>query len=268
MLFQQPAESSYDLRFSMFGFPTRIAWTFWLVAALLGYDLARFVDSIADRQFAAGSPGTLPLLLIWAGCIAVSILIHELGHTLAFRRFGVDSSILLYHFGGLAIPLGARHPGRSAGRMSHGEELIVAAAGPAFQIGSAALLCVLVWAAGYRVTAFMFMPGPLAGIGERFGDLEFEHAATFALVNFYVLPSILWGLLNLVPVLPLDGGRIAQSFILIGGGDPLQAKWLGVITAAVIALYSFQVGQLFLGIFFIWMGIDNYQSIQSGTRWR
>jgi len=264
MFFQQPGESPYDLRFSFFGFQTRIAWTFWLIAVVLGYDLARFVD----RSFGPASPGVLPLLGIWAGCIMISILIHELGHTIAFRLYGIESTILLYHFGGLAIPVGSRVGGRSIGRMTSVEELVVAAAGPFFQIGSAVLLTLLVWTLGYRVSAYEFMPGPLAAIGSSLGGQQLDGASAFAVVNFYVLPSILWGLLNLIPVLPLDGGRIAQSLIMINGGDSNQARWLGVIAAALVGYYAFTSGQTFLGVFFIWMGIENYQAIQAGNHWR
>lgn len=264
MLFQQPGESPYDLRFSCLGFPTRISWSFWLIAVVLGYDLARLVD----RLFGAGSPGVLPLLMIWSACILASILIHELGHTIAFRRYGIDSSILLYHFGGLAIPYGTRRSGGRNSRLNHRQELIIAAAGPAFQIGSAALVTLAVWWAGYRVSAYGLMPGPLAQLGERLAGVELDGAALFAIVNFFVLPSIMWGLMNLIPVLPLDGGRIAQSLIGISGGNPLQAYWLGVVASAVVAVYAFQSGQSFLGIFFVWMGIDNYQAAQSGGGWR
>ncbi len=263
MMLQQPGESPYDLRFNLLGFSVRIAWTFWLAAVVLGYDLARSID----RLFGETSPGVLPLLLIWAACIMVSILIHELGHTLAFRWYGIDSSILLYHFGGLAIPSGAWW-GSRAPRLRSGEDLVVAAAGPVFQIGSALLLTLGVWAMGYRVSAFLFMPGPIARWGATMEGDEIDGAAAFALVNFYVLPSIMWGLLNLLPVLPLDGGRIAQSLVAISGGDPRQALWLGVIASALIAIYAFQSGQVFLAILFVWLGIDNYQAANPGSSWR
>lgn len=264
MFMQQPGESPYDLRFQFAGFYTRISWTFWLMAIVLGYELARLVDA----SFVGSSPGVLPLLAIWALCIMTSILIHELGHTIAFRYFGIESSILLYHFGGLAIPSGARLGGRSWGQLSSKEDLIVAAAGPAFQIGSAILLTLLVAALGYRVDMLAWLPGPLAGVAGALDGQSIDTAAPFALVNFYVMPSIFWGLLNLLPVLPLDGGRIAQALIMMNRGNLNQARYLSVVVAAVVALYAFQSGQMFLGIFFIWMGIDNYQAIYPGSNWR
>lgn len=264
MFMQQPGESPYDLRFNFAGFQTRISWTFWVMAVVLGYDLARLVDSV----FVGVSPGVLPLLVIWAVCILVSILVHELGHTVAFRWYGIESSILLYHFGGLAIPSGARIGGRSFDRLSSKEDLIIAAAGPAFQICSAILLTFLVAAFGYRVDMLAWLPGPLADLAGRIEGKTIDSAATFALVNFYVMPSIFWGLLNLLPVLPLDGGRIAQALIMINGGELHQARYLSVIISVFVALYAFQSDQMFLGIFFIWMGIDNYQAINPGSNWR
>ncbi|MGV3484820.1 MAG: peptidase, partial [Planctomycetaceae bacterium] len=90
MLLQQPAESPYDLQFNLAGFPTRISWTFWLVALILGYELSRFVDG----QYAATgtSPGAFALLLVWVACMAVSILVHELGHYFACRHHHIRSS--------------------------------------------------------------------------------------------------------------------------------------------------------------------------------
>ena len=76
MLLQAPDESPYDIRFDLFGFSTRISWTFWLTAAVLGYSLCQFTD----MSFAPNSPGAFALLFIWAGCMGLSILIHELGH--------------------------------------------------------------------------------------------------------------------------------------------------------------------------------------------
>ena len=59
-----------------------------------------------------------------------SILIHELGHALAYARFGQPARVVLYHFGGLAIP-------ESWGRRRHlppAERFIVSAAGPLAQL--------------------------------------------------------------------------------------------------------------------------------------
>lgn len=264
MFLQQPAESPYDIRFSLMGFSTRISWSFWIVAVVLGYDLAQYIDS----AFADTSPGAFALLLIWVGCMAASILVHELGHAVAFRRYGIESSIVLYYLGGLAIPVTSFRGSRSFRSVGSREDLIIAAAGPAFQIGSAIVVVLIAWLADYRVSLLLeLIPNQFVNLRQTLGGQQFDNATTFALVNFYVWPSVLWGLLNLVPVLPLDGGRIAKAIIEMQGGASVTAMWLSVITAALLALYGFNNDQLFLGIFFASLAINNYQAIQPGNPW-
>jgi stage IV sporulation protein FB len=263
MLLQQPPESPYDIRFGLLGFSTRISWTFWLVAVVLGYELSQGIDA----RFGDDSPGSIVFLLIWCAAMAVSIIVHELGHALAFRRYGIESSMVLYYLGGLAIPHSTFRGSRSFRSVGSREELIIAAAGPAFQIGSAILVVLAAWLAGYQVLFLRMLPGPLADVAQYVRGNEFENAASFAFVNFYVWPSVLWGLLNLVPVLPLDGGRIAKSIIEMQGGNVTTAVWISVITAALIAYYGFTNDNIFLGLFFASLAINNYQSIQPSNPW-
>src|SRR5207253_5525130 len=64
----------------------------------------------------------LEYLAIWVACVFVSILVHEMGHVIAARAFGVWGQIVLYGFGGLAIP---------AGQMRHRwQHILVCLAGP------------------------------------------------------------------------------------------------------------------------------------------
>ena len=104
----EPDRTPYDLRFRFLGFPVRVHPWFWIATLLLNGD------------------GLLRLgpeyLLIWIVVVFVSILVHELGHALAFRRFGADADIVLYAFGGLAIPTNS-----IAGR---GRRILVSLAGP------------------------------------------------------------------------------------------------------------------------------------------
>lgn len=265
MLLQEPTESPYDMRLNLFGFPVRISWTFWLGAVVFGYGL---VDGF-DRMLGPSSPGRAPLLLLWALCMLASILIHELGHALAFRMYGIHSSIVLYHFGGLAIPIGSSMVGRSAGRLGNWGDLVVAAAGPAIQLVSAGLVIAAVKIAGYQVAIFEWMP---AGLHRTPGMLEgnaIDSAGLFAMVSFYIFPSVVWALLNLIPVWPLDGGRIARSLVMMGGGDSSQAIWISLVAAGGMAVYGFRNGNTFLGILFLSLAISNFQMLQhSGNSWR
>ena len=260
MLLQAPQESPYDLRFSFWGFPVRVSWSFWLGALVFGYGL---VDSF-DYGLQQASPGRAPLLLLWGLCMLVSILIHELGHAVAFRAYGIRSSIVLYHFGGLAIPGGASMPGRSINALGSRADLWIALAGPAAQLGSAALVVALVKLAGYQVLIFRHFPAGLDRIPGVLDGNPIDSAGLLSMVSFYIFPSVLWALLNLIPVWPLDGGRIARSLVLMGGGDVRQSLWISLIAAGAMAAYGFQSQNMFLGILFISLAITNFQMLQHG----
>ena len=83
----------YDLRFRLLDIPVRVHPLFWLITAVLGWQ-----------------PNNLPAVLIWIGCVFVSILVHEYGHGLMAKRFRGSPSIVLYGMGGLCYSQGERTP--------------------------------------------------------------------------------------------------------------------------------------------------------------
>ncbi len=89
MFLLEPEESRYDLRWRMLRTPVRVHPMFWLVSLILGYDAFIKVG--------------VPYLLLWVGCVFVSILLHEFGHVLMGRLFGAEGYIVLYSMGGMAI---------------------------------------------------------------------------------------------------------------------------------------------------------------------
>ena len=264
MFLQQPAQSPYDLRFHLLGFPIRIAWSFWVASIVFGFELVRGIES----YFGPDSPGRLALLVLWALCLLVSILIHELGHALAFRRSGIESSIVLYHFGGLAIPGGESAIGFGRPR-GHGNDIWISLAGPLTQFTSAVVLAAVVHFAGYKLEAFRWLPGAWDKLPGVMDGKQIDSPGLYAILVFYLLPSIYWALINLVPVLPLDGGQIARSIVLMRGGDIRQALWVSVIAAGLTAAYGMSIGQTYLAIFFLLMGVSSFQMLQQvGDRWR
>lgn len=165
------------------------------------------------------------LLFIIAGFI--SILIHELGHALAARHFGNRVQIVLQAFGGYAAYSGAP--------MNRKRSLLVTAAGPAIQI-------VLGLAAFAAVQALPEMN---------------QNARYFLSVLSFI--SLIWAVLNLFPVLPLDGGRLVESAL---GPERIRITlWISAITATVVALIAFlRFGQPLLAVF---MGMFAFQSFQA-----
>lgn len=89
MILAEPSPSQGDLHFSLLGFPVRINPWFWLVSA--------FLASSRDPVRVG----------LWILAVLLCILLHELGHAIVMRAYGYRPSIVLYSFGGLAIP----HPG-------------------------------------------------------------------------------------------------------------------------------------------------------------
>ena len=101
------------LSFRLFGIPVRIEPWFWVILALIGGGL-RANDALSMLWV---------LLFVLAGFI--SILVHELGHALTVRKFGLSPAITLIAFGGYAsFP---------AGRLTRKQSFLVTAAGPGVQ---------------------------------------------------------------------------------------------------------------------------------------
>jgi stage IV sporulation protein FB len=211
------------IRFKLLGFPVTIEPFFWIVIALLG------------GAIRANSPQAVLLLMVWMLVVLVSILVHELGHALAGRRYGATPEIRLHGFGGLAVMHG--------GRFNRLQSIIVSAAGPAF--GFALGLLVL-----------MFYLGALRG---RELPLELGYGIMMLLyVNFF------WTLINLLPILPLDGGQIFRD--LAGPKRAGLVRWVGVICAAGVALWALQARLIFLGLIVAYLGYVNFQSGRVQTR--
>jgi Zn-dependent protease len=119
--------------------------------------------------------------------VVLSILLHELGHAFAARRFRMSGiSITLHGFGGFASSSGMRTPVQA---------LIISLAGPAvtFALG---LLCFGLGKLGLSSTEF----GTAA-------NLQFQIVAILGSLN------ILLGFLNLVPSLPFDGGNALVALL-------------------------------------------------------
>jgi Zn-dependent protease len=131
-----------------------------------------------------GDSNNLQHTFIWIMVLFVSVLVHEMGHGLAAEAFGWPSEILLYWGGGLAMS--QRHFNRTPWR-----EIAVSLAGPFAGFGLYALSFAIWW----------FIPGRIMtdNVQALFETLFF--------INLY------WGLVNLLPVLPLDGGQVCQSFL-------------------------------------------------------
>jgi Zn-dependent protease len=255
MFLAAPQPTPADLQFSLFGIPVRVSGWFWVGAALLGWGICMSLARGDQQQL-------LQYLVLWMAAVLFSLLVHEMGHALAYRWFGQSAQVVLYHLGGLAIPnawgRGARRPW---------ERLIISAAGPLAQLVLAAAIVAVLKAGGYAV------PFPVRSMGLALGLYEgadINSRFLFAFVFFLLQVNIFWPLLNLVPVPPLDGGQIVREGLLsLGVADAARiAAMVGVAAGAFVAWWGYTHNEPYLGIMFAMLTVSCFQSLSDNTPWQ
>jgi len=256
MFLAAPQPTPADLQFSLFGIPIRVSGWFWVGAALLGWGICLSLSRGDQRQL-------LQYLVIWMAAVLFSLLVHEMGHALAYRLFGQSAQVVLYHLGGLTIP--TAWGGRGARRPS--QRLIVSAAGPLAQLGLAAAIVGLLRAGGYRV------PFPLDALGNALGldtGRPLPSQLSFTIVWFLLQVNIFWPLLNLLPVPPLDGGQIVREGLAsLGVGDAERiAGLLGMIAGGLVAVWAYSRNEPYLGIMFGMLAVSCFQNLPGNTPWQ
>ncbi len=174
------------------------------------------------------------LLFMLAGFI--SILVHEFGHALTAKHFGKRVEIVLQAFGGYAAYSGG-------GRLSRLQSFLITAAGPAIQI----LLGAVVWQLATQVEGLSI-----------YGRYFFE--------ELYWI-SFAWAILNLLPVLPMDGGRLLET--ILGPQRIRLTLRISIATAVLVALLAmyFRPGNFLLPIFMGMMAYESYKSLKE-VSWR
>jgi stage IV sporulation protein FB len=257
VLLSEPTPTAFDVRFSFFGVPVRITPFFWVAAFLIGHSLIETNPT---------------LILLWIAAVLVSILVHELGHVWAFHYYGIRSSVVLYHFGGLAVPSGDSYFSSydTSFRYNRGvrpqQQMVISAAGPAVQLMLGMVVFLAVRLSGHHLTwAGMDIPFSLSFLPEEvFYSAESRPIPNQLLADaalFIVYPSVFWAIFNLIPIYPLDGGQIArQIFILFGGPNGVRNSLVLSIVASIgVALWGFSNGSLFTAIFFGSLAFYSYK---------
>ncbi len=255
MLLAEPNRTSYDLTFPLFGFEIRTHPAFFILPLLFGYSWI---------QGFTVNPGVG--LLIVAGVFWTSILIHELGHAFAFRYFGISSRIVLYWMGGLAIPQsGNLWSSRQTGSLTPNQQIIVSLAGPFAGLLLALILCLIVPYLSGSIGWHGIFPVP--SFPDK-GPVPFG-SAVHLVFSCAIVINVVLNLINLVPVFPLDGGKVARNALI--QMDPWngirKSLILSIVAAIGMALISLRLlDGIFIAIFFGLMAHANFQELQ-GPRW-
>lgn len=188
---------------TIYGISIRLHWTMIVFLAWIG------VANLADKGLSAAltSVGVIGLVFMF-------IVLHELGHALTARHYGIRTrDITLLPIGGLArLQKMPEEPS---------QELAIALAGPAVNLVFVIVLGATIWLLhGWR--ALFTMP-----------------SADAPLLNFSLMVNAIMGLFNMLPAFPMDGGRVLRAIL---------ATRMGYTQATDIAASVGQVFAILLGI--------------------
>jgi Zn-dependent protease len=240
----EPDRTPYDLSWRMFGIHVRVHPMFWLMACILGANWAE-IHAI--------------YLLIWILCVFVSVLVHELGHVIMGRIFGADGHIVLYSFGGLAI--GSNDLRRRWKRIA------VLFAGP--------LAGFILYGVVYAIRLAVFPPREDGLPRMRWDMTEVEQRLVITL-GMLLWINLAWGVLNLLPIFPLDGGQISRElFTAATPRNGLRVSLvISLLLSALLAVHCLMVeykrpllpflpiGGMLNALLFAMLAMENYMMLQ------
>lgn len=220
----------------------------WRIARIAGIDVYLHVTFLVLMAFLllgplmAGRPVSAVIGQVILTCLVFGIVVlHELGHALAARRYGIGThDIVLLPIGGVArlerIPEIPR------------QELVMALAGPAVNVALAVLI--------FAVAIVVGSVAEFRNVAPWGGNL----LATLFTVNVFLAAF------NLVPAFPMDGGRVLRSLLAmrmdraratriaasVGQGLAVAMGLYGVLTNNVMLMFV---------AFFVWIGASDEASL-------
>jgi Zn-dependent protease len=185
-----------------------ISWKLGRIAGIDVFVHPTFLLLLLLPEVRAGGVLTILQLVAIFGCV----LMHEFGHALMARRFGIETEdITLYPIGGVAR---LRRLPRAPGA-----ELLIALAGPAVN---------------FAIVGVLLLLGAL-GLPALLIDADLGVVAGF--LEFLGLVNLVLGLFNLIPAFPMDGGRV------------LRALLSGVLTRAQATSIAAGIGRVLAVLF-------------------
>jgi Zn-dependent protease/predicted transcriptional regulator len=234
----------------IFGIPVQVHWTFLLI----------FVWVLIKGLGEAWNWQTIGWMMAFVMALFFCVVLHEFGHALTARRFGVDTrDIILSPIGGVArldrLPEDPLH------------EFFVAVAGPAVNVGISLTLSVfpMVISSHSRDKFYNF-----------FLSLFYPNSNVFA-VGLSPMDYFLFGLIflnivlavfNLLPAFPMDGGRVLRALLSMRLGRlraTRLASYVGQVLAAGLVLFGiwqFSILTAVVGVFVFAMAVNEYRMVR------
>lgn len=225
--------------FKLLGFEIKVDLSWLFLFLLVTWTLT---NSFFPSQY-EGHPAGIYWRMGIAGALGlfVSIVLHELAHSVVARRYGIPiKGITLFIFGGVA-EMGGEPPSAKA-------EFHMAIAGP---IASAALAFIFYWIYNF-------------GVSSEFGEPVFGVFYYLSLVNGML------AVFNLVPAYPLDGGRVLRAFLWAQKNDIKRATRLSSrigagfgIALIAIGFFSLMRGNIIGGMWWFLIGMFLHQAAKA-----
>lgn len=177
--------------------------------------------------------GDMQRVAIWVGCVFLSIMVHEMGHALTNRLFGRSPAIVLHGMGGLCFSEGPN--------ISAWQRILVLFNGP---------------------FAGFLLYGVLSLVMTK---VTIEDPNYLEVVSNLLFINLIWGLMNLVPIWPLDGGQITG--VILMKLSPRRGQefthGLSLLIAGVIAILLYQkTNEIYLLLLMGIFAMNNFQMLQ------
>ena len=178
------------------------------------------------------------LIFTWILVVFFSILLHELGHAVVARIYQLDPVIQLHWMGGMTIPTRFR-------RIKPWQDILLSVAGPLVGLLLGGLLF---------VTA-LFLPASTPNI-------------LYEILYQLLWVNIGWSVLNLIPMLPLDGGRIMRSFYqwIRHNSDERTPLIISIVVGVLLALLGLWLQQQYLMIIVLFFTFNNFMALRNERR--
>ena len=175
---------------------------------------------------------TLTGAILCMAVILFSVLLHEFGHALTAMFFGQKARIELAAFGGFTY--------REGRKLKLWEEFLVVLNGP-------------------MMGFFLFLLSYVI-----YTNFTIENPSLLFVVKFTFTANAFWTVINLVPVLPLDGGHLLSIVLeaIFGFKGIKMAIITGLVIAVMISIFFFALGMFLIGALFLILTVESFRSLR------
>ncbi|HET6897464.1 MAG TPA: site-2 protease family protein [Vicinamibacteria bacterium] len=204
---------------------------FWLLRTIVKVRYTFFLTSVLLGMRTA----SVGRLLVWTLVSFLAILLHEFGHAFAARYYGQDPKIEIHGFGGVT-------EWAWVDELRWWQRVIISVAGPGI---------------GFLVGGLLYLYQALSPRFESFW---------VSLASWYFLwATLAWGLFNLLPILPMDGGHVLDELLQHRMGQSegrLRTRKISIGAAGLAMIAGIGMGEVWAVILCAIFAFDNYQRMR------